>query len=440
VIAHDQLAEVLAAHLPGQRWYAGASDEAVRLEVVAVDVLQGPWPALVQALVRPESSGATYQVVLGLLAAGSAEAVQDHRPEAVVGEIDTEAGPAIAYDATVDPELALALLRHIAPDQEVERARALSAEQSNSSVIYDERLFLKLFRRLPEGPNPDAEVTRALSRLGFDHVAHPVAEWRGPDTDFAVVTEFLVGAVDGFQLALTSLRDLYDRRIDPAEAGGDFAPEASRLGDVTGRLHVAMAEAFGAGAGDGAAWVADMEAQLDRGPGGDLPVEQVRAAYRRLLELPSVGPAIRVHGDYHLGQVVRTDTGWFVLDFEGEPARPIDERRRPSSPLKDVAGMLRSLHYAAEVAKREWADVIDDEIDALGRAWEERNGLAFLHGYLSAPGVDAVLPEGDEARDAVLDAFLLDKAVYEVAYEAAHRPDWVQIPLSAVRRLLEATP
>ncbi len=144
------------------------------------------------------------------------------------------------------------------------------------------------------------------------------------------------------------------------------------------------------------------------------------------------GPAIRVHGDYHLAQVLRTDAGWYVLDFEGEPARPLEERTRPSSPLKDVAGMLRSFSYASAVA----LSYQEDDLSSLGRAWEARNRECFLAGYLrKAMDGEAILPTDPAVRSAVLAAFELDKALYEVAYERANRPDWAHIPLGAVQRL-----
>jgi maltokinase len=134
--------------------------------------------------------------------------------------------------------------------------------------------------------------------------------------------------------------------------------------------------------------------------------------------------------------VLRTDAGWFVLDFEGEPLRPLEVRRRPTSPLRDVAGMLRSLHYAAAVALRQWNDDGDEEVVALADAWERHNAFAFLEGYAAAQGVDELLPGNEEACTVVRRAFELEKAVYEVRYERAHRPEWVDIPLSAVRRLV----
>jgi maltokinase len=148
------------------------------------------------------------------------------------------------------------------------------------------------------------------------------------------------------------------------------------------------------------------------------------------------GKAIRVHGDYHLGQTMRTDEGWFVLDFEGEPARPVEERRRPSSPLKDVTGMLRSFDYAGRSGLSEWSEVEAPALEALALAWADRNRRAFLRGYLGTAGIETLLPSDQEAFEIVLSAFELDKAIYELGYEQAYRPTWVDIPRHAIRRLV----
>jgi len=287
-----------------------------------------------------------------------------------------------------------------------------------------------------EGPNPDVEMTAALADAGFGAVAKPLGEWRDGTTHLAVVSEFLAGGTDGFHLALTSLRDLYDGKTNPEDAGGDFGPDACRLGSITGGLHVASAEVFGATEPDLASWARDFEAQLARTSHDELDVEAVRAVESRLDSIDA-GKAIRIHGDFHLGQVMRTDAGWYVLDFEGEPARPIEERRRPSSPLRDVAGMLRSFHYAAAVAQREHG--ADDDVVAEAVAWEGHNRERFLDGYYATEGIDALLPPTPEGRALLLSVFELDKAVYEIAYEASHRPEWVGIPVSAVRRIVEET-
>jgi maltokinase len=451
MIDRTALAAALVDYLPRQRWFAGGEAEARDLSITSVRVLRGSeWPALVQVVVQartapgpdsgPPPSAASYQVILGLRPVDSRDAFLEGKPEAIISELDVDLGRALAYDAAIDPDLSVAVLHHMAPEEQVERARYLGADQSNTSVVFDERLIMKLFRRLSDGPNPDAEVTRALVEVGFPNVAEPVAEWREDDHDFALVNRFLVGGTDGFVLALLSLRDLYHRRCPPGEAGGDFAFDARRLGAVTAELHLALAKAFGTAAGDSATWGADMETHLARVRLDGVDVEQVRGVYRRVAEVGEPGPAVRVHGDYHLGQVMRTDAGWFVLDFEGEPDRPLDERRRPTSPLRDVAGMVRSLHYASQVALAEWGAEVDDELVALAEAWEHRNRVAFLAGYLGTEGVSEVLPADDADRRLVQAAFELDKAVYEVGYEQSHRPDWVYIPLTAVQRILESTP
>jgi maltokinase len=268
-------------------------------------------------------------------------------------------------------------------------------------------------------------------------VIAPRAEWRDDEGDYGVVNDLLVGAFDGWHLALTSLRDLYDRRCPPEEAPGDFGFEAERLGVVTAQLHVAMAEAFGTFDADVDGWLSDMESQLARVDLSSSVAKRARSIYQSLRDV-DVGPAIRIHGDYHLGQTLRTDGGWFVLDFEGEPARPVEERRRPSSPMRDVAGMLRSFSYAAQVALREHGED-DAELRALADAWEQHNAERFRSGYEGYGDVDHVIPPV-AARPVVRRAFELDKAVYEVGYETGHRPDWVDIPESAVKRLLEVDP
>ena len=437
-LAADALTGPLALHVPRQRWFSGGEDDLVSLEVTSVEPLDGQEPALAQVLVRTRvgDDDATYQLVLSACPAGEMPEALDGRPEAVVyiGE------GWVVYDAMVDPELGRRVLARVAPAEHAERARPLLSEQSNTSVVYDERLILKLFRRVVDGPNPDAEVTRALAATGFANVARPVAEWSDGERDFAIVSIFLAGASDGFHLALTSLRDLFDTGGDPAEAGGDFGPDARRLGIVTAKLHLALAEAFGTWPADPAAWADDMEDHLARVPLDEVDPERVRSVYERLRHLSDPGVAIRVHGDYHLGQVLRTDAGWFVLDFEGEPDRPLEARRRPSSPMRDVAGMVRSFHYAAQVARREYGDDPGGSSQSLADAWERHNAFAFVEGYLAADGIDALLPAEADHRELVLGAFELDKAVYEVGYEQGHRPDWADIPLTAVRRVLELEP
>ena len=309
--------------------------------------------------------------------------------------------------------------------------RPMAVEQTNTSVVFDDRIILKVFRRVHDDPNPDVEVVEALAAVGYEHTPRPIATWRRDGRDLAVAREFLAGGADGWHLALTSLRDLYDRRLPPAECGGDFAFEAARLGRATAELHVALADAFGTGPGEPDEWAEVLAAGTD-----PVDTELTKEVRNRLALAKDPGAQIRVHGDLHLGQVLRTDTGWYILDFEGEPRIPVAERRRPASPLRDVAGMLRSFQYASRAALRERHESFDDELRELAQAWEDRNAGTYLSAYLGVAAVDALLPADEPSLLAVLGAHELAKAVYEVGYERAHRPDWEAIPAEAVERLL----
>jgi maltokinase len=435
--------DVLRAHLLRQRWYAGQAAPG-ELTVVHQDVIRPDWPRMVRLIV--EADGVAYQLVVGLRPEWEQPEFLRGHERAVLGVIDCEHGPATAYDATYDPELALTLLDAVSGGTEwAAWSRPIGAEQSNTSLVYDERLILKLFRRLERGPNPEVEVTTALSRVGFPWIAPVLGTESAAGFDLALLQPFLPGAVEGWALALTSLRDLfgvYDTQsipvldpnapppaaasADPSEAGGDFAAEAHRLGETTAGMHAAMAEAFGSGPGDGRAWADDIERQIRPVFGaGRLP--DVLDRLRRV----DPGIATRTHGDYHLGQVMRTDAGWYILDFEGEPARPLEERRRPTSPLRDVAGMLRSLHYASAVALLDHSG----DGDGAAKAWEDRNRQAFLGGYLPDAQRAGILPADHESTETVLAAFELEKAVYELSYERSYRPEWEHIPRAALRRL-----
>jgi maltokinase len=432
MIDHGSLLRLVPAYLARQRWYAGDAPPA-HVEIIDDHVLRERWPGL--ALVVVDADGRLYQLLVGARPSGEEPEFLHGSDYAILGEARTPAGKALAYDGLQDAELALALLAEVSDrTEEAAWVRPVTADQSNTSLVFEDRLILKVFRRLHPGPNPDVEVTVALDEVGFNHIAPPLAVWRRRDLDLAILQPFLGGGTEGWALALTSIRDLYGARVPPDRAGGDFASESARLGEMTGRMHVALAEAFGVEEGDAAAWAAGMRRQLDRVAPKSPWRAGVTAALSGLAKLRDGGPAIRVHGDYHLGQVMRTDIGWFVLDFEGEPSRPLEERRVKTSSLRDVAGMLRSLHYATQVVLQERDDAERTELAPLAAAWEERNRAGFIRGYRETKGVDELVPGDDDAFAAVLGAFELDKAVYEVGYERDHRPDWVSIPVSAIRR------
>jgi maltokinase len=429
--APAELLGLIGPYLARQRWgdraLAIADLQAQDTELVVNDSPYVRW-----LLVR--AGDATYQLMIGLRPLEETIALGERD---IIGEVPGPHGPLLAYDALVDPVLARSLVRltgvEVGGDAFV---RSVGAEQSNSSLVVNEKLIVKFFRRLREGPNPDVEVTRALDDVGFNHVAPMLGLWRRDDYDLAVAQEYLAGGTEGWSLALTSLRDLHAcEEDDPAAAGGDFSAEAVRIGEMTARLHLAMAQAFGTHASEVGVWVASTTERIEQVGLERRQVEQARRLMDRVRALTDPGPSIRTHGDYHLGQVMRTDAGWFVLDFEGEPERPLHERIRPTSALKDVAGMLRSFDYAAAASLGEREAEQRPAAAERGRAWDHRNRNAFLQGYYSVPGIDALSPAED--REGVLRTYFeLDKALYELAYERSHRPDWQEFPAAAIERLL----
>jgi maltokinase len=441
--------DTLATWLVKQRWFAGKGRTVHDLAVVAdTEIIPGD-PGLRHLMVTV-SHGATsdcYQLFIGYRARLPARL-----RHAMIG---THNGLQI-YDGLHDSALTRTLLDAIVDDRSVGMLRfcrvpgaeiqagldslVLTGEQSNTSLVFGESAIFKVFRRVSPGPNPDLEVASALAQLGSSHIAEPFGwvETRidGASTVLAILSRYLRAASDGWSLAATSVRDLYasEEGTRAAEAGGDFAGEAERLGAATAQVHRDLADAFGRSELDSEA-VRELAEQMYRRL--DMAVatvpelgrfaDKVGDAYSDLAKLIEPVAAQRVHGDYHLAQVMRTQTGWVVLDFEGEPASPLAQRRARSSPLRDVAGMLRSFDYAAR-------HQLVTHPDAAGLApraadWVRRNGDAFCAGYAAAGGLD---PAGNSV---LLRAMLLDKAVYEVIYEARNRPTWVPIPLESIAEL-----
>jgi maltokinase len=441
--------DTLATWLVKQRWFAGKGRTVHDLAVVAdTEIIPGD-PGLRHLMVTV-SHGATsdcYQLFIGYRARLPARLRH--------ARIGTHNGLQI-YDGLHDSALTRALLDAIVDDRSVGMLRfcrvpgaeiqagldslVLTGEQSNTSLVFGESAIFKVFRRVSPGPNPDLEVASALAQLGSSHIAEPFGwvETRidGASTVLAILSRYLRAASDGWSLAATSVRDLYatEEGTRAAEAGGDFAGEAERLGAATAQVHRDLADAFGRSELDPEA-VRELAEQMYRRldmavatvPELGRYADRVGDAYSDLAKLIEPVPAQRVHGDYHLGQVMRTQTGWIVLDFEGEPASPLAQRRARSSPLRDVAGMLRSFDYAARhqlVTRPDAAGLAPRAAD-----WVRRNGDAFCAGYAAAGGLDPA------ENSVLLRAMLLDKAVYEVIYEARNRPTWVPIPLESIAEL-----
>jgi len=440
--------DILATWLVKQRWFAGKGRTVHDLAVVSdIEIIPGD-PGLRHLMVTV-SHGATsdcYQLFIGYRARLPARLRH--------ARIGAYAGLQM-YDGLHDTALTRTLLDAIVDDRTVGMLRfcripgaeiepgldslVLTGEQSNTSLVFGESAIFKVFRRVSPGPNPDLEVASALAGLGSSHIAEPYGwiETRidGAAAVLAILSRYLRAASDGWSLAATSVRDLYAPEVSrAAEAGGDFAGEAERLGVATAQVHQDLAEAFGHSelAPEAIRELAEqMFRRLDLAI-AEVPelarhADKIGDAFSRLAKLIDPVPAQRVHGDYHLGQVMRTQTGWVVLDFEGEPASPLAQRRARSSPLRDVAGMLRSFDYAA---KHQLLTHPDAELLAPKAAdWVRRNGDAFCAGYAAAGGLD---PAGNSV---LLRALLLDKAVYEVIYEARNRPTWVAIPLESIAEL-----
>ena len=444
--------EALTGWLPGQRWFAGKGAPIDHLAIVADTVLVEGDPGLRHLIVAVSQASGTdrYQLLAGLRTA-----IPDRLEHAVIGPAGAAAPPGqawTAYDALHDPPLTRRLLQAMTgqetigplsfaaePDAAIDTgldSLVLTAEQSNTSMIFGEEAILKVLRRPHPGPNPDLEIPRALHRAGSPHVAPPLGWMQttldGMPTVLAILSAYLRAATDGWLLAATSVRDFYASDVtSAAEAGGDFAAEAHRLGEATAEVHRALAEAFGTAELPASAHrelAAQMRGRLDAAVAAVPELAPhagvVAEAFTELASLDEPLTVQRIHGDYHLGQVMRTQAGWVLLDFEGEPAVPLAQRRARAPALRDVAGMLRSLDYAARHQLPGHAD--QERAHAAARDWVSRNQAAFSAGYAQAGGTDP----GKHA--VLLRALTLDKAVYEVMYEASHRPSWLPIPLESI--------
>ncbi|MGH3329132.1 MAG: maltokinase N-terminal cap-like domain-containing protein [Streptomycetales bacterium] len=438
--------------LPRQRWFAGKGRPVRGVRVLSWAVFIEGDPTLAHMIVTVDHGDSldTYQLVIG----GRYEI--PHRLEhAVIGPLDDSPQPMVVYDATHDTDLTRWLVRfcrdgsemgpvrfHHAEDAELDTelsSLVVGSEQSNTSFILGDALICKLFRRIEPGLNPDLELTLTLAGAGSPHVAEPVAWFEmpvdGEVTTLGMIQTYLPTASLGWDLALTSVRDLYaEADLHANEVGGDFAPESHRLGTATAEVHRDLARTLPTGElnGDAVAPLAKIMGDRLRHAATTVPqlapyADALQDIFDALGQVRTPLPIQRIHGDYHLGQVLRSPLQWVLIDFEGEPARPMAERRAMHSPLKDVAAMLRSYDYAARHLLIDYGGSGQHEYRAA--EWAERNREAFCDGYAEAAGHD---PRSDAV---VLRAFETDKAVYEVMYEARNRPSWLPIPLAGIARL-----
>ncbi|MCW8379362.1 maltokinase N-terminal cap-like domain-containing protein [Streptomyces justiciae] len=428
---------LLREWLPRQRWFAGKGRPVTGFTLVAATELLpadrklGLYHLLVQAH-QPAASWDCYQLLIGVR-----EALPPHLAPALIGHV--EEGPLAGrtvYEALHDPRSAEVLLEALRsrarigglrfernPGQDIRPGlvpRVMTAEQSNTSVVYGDTFILKLLRRIVPGVNPDLELPLALAREGCPRVPAPTA-WLNAELDgesyvLGVLQPFVQGAADGWELALRELAK-----------GEDFSAEARALGRATAEVHMALAHALPSvtlGAAQLRLLVDGMIERLDAAvqavPALTPYAPGLHSAFSALADLAAEGrtwTAQRIHGDLHLGQCLRSPAGqWSLIDFEGEPSKPLAERRMAQPPARDVAGMLRSFDYAALSA------------DPPAPGWAHACRAAYCSGYAEVSGSD---PRTDPV---LLRAYETDKAIYEVVYEARHRPDWLPVPMAAIER------
>jgi maltokinase len=458
---------ILIDYVTEQRWYGAKSRTIAHAGILDSVVLRTTEPQLALALIEMVyETGAhdIYQLIyslhegeLGLDAFAGDPSLARELVSAMRSGLTLQGAEGIVEFQAVEGFTALG--------RELTSACQIGSEQSNSSVVFDDELILKVFRRLEPGINPELEILRFLTEHAFENVP-PLGGWYaysgGPlSSTLGLLQAYVADGRDGWELALEEI-DVAPER---------FLGRLRRLGEVTGEMHTVLAsdgsdpafapeepsvESLGLLTATVDEEIARLFLSLPDDDERLAPIrgrgEEVREQLRQLTTAGSAGRAIRTHGDYHLGQTLwapRDATGapgsrpgghgpagdassqgdWVILDFEGEPARPLVERRRKRSPLRDVAGMLRSFAYAAT------ASTVARGVEA-PEGWEGRARDRFLDGYLET--VDpALLPSGQLGIERLLSVFELEKAVYELRYELDNRPDWVGIPVAGIQRLIE---
>ena len=451
----EQIQPLVEGWLPAQRWFAGKG-RGGSIALAELAPLPGASPPVTiwTATVHYDDGGTeVYQ--LPLVVYDTAVEGLEH---VLLGTFDSPDGTRWVYDALHDKEVTGAWLTNTAEQTVAGGLRfaryveaddipvghpslALTGEQSNTSLMYSDLAILKVFRRLQAGVNPDIEILEALTKEGARHVPRLLGaafgETEGDSYALAMLQEYMTTASDGWELAKISVRDLMaEADLHAEEAGGDFAGEAERLGLAVAEVHADLVTAFGtstAGAEELQVRAAGMHQRLDRAAEIVPALAPLAPGLHRLFDgfgdLDGELALQRIHGDLHLGQVLRTVHRWVLIDFEGEPMVDIEVRRRPDSPLRDVAGMLRSFEYAGRHRLVEVGFL--PQLAYRAAEWTQRNRDAFCTGYSQGAGADP------REQAVALRAFEADKAVYEAVYETRHRPDWVAIPLDSLTRLAD---
>lgn len=518
-----ELQEIFTRYLPSCRWFGGKGRTIRRLRLVE-DIPMAQAHLWVLEVDYTDGAADFYLLPLSLASPAEAKPLLAELPHALIARFGDDQDEGILYDGLCDEEFRASLLNLIVRSESVKGkvgevigysgtvllsllpdphrplpSRLLTAEQSNSSILYGDLFFLKLYRRLEEGVHPEVELIKFLTeKTSFSQVP-PFAgalEWRRPGAEpvaVGLLQRFVphVGDAWTFTLAAVSqylerVSSRRERRGEPPEwpaspvdvawetpptwlydvIGREYLEMAGLLGQRTAQLHLALASAS-----DDPHLTPEPFSSLDQ----QLLYRSMRDSARRVLRslarhlnnLPEPLRAeasvvlasqadilhrlhqvrrpecsamkLRIHGDYHLGQVLLTESDCVIIDFEGEPARPLSERRSKRSPLQDVAGMIRSFHYAGYGALFLDSTIRPEDVPVLepwAELWSACVSGRFLRSYRSTMGAGVLVPSDPEEFDALLQAFLLDKAVYELGYELNHRPDWLRIPIRSLRRML----
>ena len=462
VVAGDAAAlppDELAAWVSAQRWFSSKQRDVAEFNVLDLIVLREADPVVAIVIAEARFGAGTHELYQVPIAVRP-------RSDGWDAGVISSTSMHVAYDALIDEAADAALAARFGDATAIDRPsgcvrfhwdgavaapperptmRAIAAEQSNTSVVLDERLVLKVFRRIEPGINPELEMLRFLAAHEFTNIA-TLAGWYSysgelMDATLGIMQRFVPDARDGWELALDSL----------AAADRSFLDRLRELGAVTGRMHAVLASDHSdpdfAPEEPAEESVSLLTATIDEQieqvfldlPDGEpalAPIAgrggEIRDHLSSLSHNGVGGRLIRMHGDYHLGQTVHGPDEWVILDFEGEPGRPLVERRRKRSPLRDVAGMLRSFSYAAAAAA-----LLRDA--TVPEGWEAEARERFLAGY-TAEVDPAVLPAGASSIQNLLAIFELERAIYELRYELNNRPDWVPIPVTCITRLLEQAP
>ncbi len=519
--------DILPDYLRKCRWFGGKAEliQGVKVvENIAID--GGGGIRLVIVSVRYAAGGATsYFLPMSFAQGKDADAILDNTPRSVIARVFIRDSEGIVYDGAYDPQVHNSLFSMIAQKKKIKEtgsefvgyssrrlrtmledkkaplaSSVLRVEQSNTSVLYENLFFLKVFRRLEEGMNPDAEIVRFLTeekRFSSVPAFCGSIEYRRAGQSPTVICllqacvpnegdawRFTLDRLEGYYENVLARRDEIMSCDIPPQAflgaqdvpfpyaceeyiGGFYLEMIRLLGRRTGEMHLALSgervnpdfspEAFSTlyqRAVYQSMWGLTRKVwqtfgkNLKRLP-AELQEEAVRvfrmekevlACHKHILQKKYSAMKIRIHGDYHLGQVLFTGKDFMIIDFEGEPVRPLSERRLKRSALRDVAGMIRSFHYAAYGGIFLRSSVRKQDIAALEKAaniWYCRISAAFLESYLNTIGNASFVPNKKEEFESLLMVFILEKAVYELGYELNNRPDWVIIPLRGIQNILE---